>query len=104
MLHVLSWHASTARLRDAAVSCREGWKELRPGVTRLVAHMMDESFAWEHSVGALLPHLEALTLIASEFQPIFSHGPPVLEDLYVQSLPGRTLQLYALSMCGRRFS
>ena len=63
-------------------------------MTRLVAHMVDESFDWESSVGAVLPNLEALTLIASDFQPGFSLGPPlqsrpsVLEDLYVQSLPG----------------
>lgn len=95
---------SSARLRDAAASCREGWKALRPAVTRLVAHMVDESFDWEHSAGAVLPHLEALTLIASDFQPTFLPGPPVLEDLYVQSLPGRALQPYARSMCGRRFS
>ena len=66
-------------------------------MTRLVTHTTNENFDWEYSVGTVLPSLEALTLIAEE-----CHGPtyldwapewrcrdPVLEDLYVQSLPGR---------------
>ncbi|CAL5230053.1 g13502 [Coccomyxa viridis] len=79
---------------------QQQWKALQPAVTRLVTHTTNENFDWEYSVGTVLPSLEALTLIAED-----CHGPtyldwapewrcrdPVLEDLYVQSLPGEQLK------------
>ena len=85
--------------------CRERWTALHPAVTQLVTTMVDERYYWEDSVVRVLPHLEALTLVATGCQLASSDGPSVvpraneLEDLYVESLPGRAPAPYALLGC-----
>ena len=84
----------------AGVPCREGWKALRPAVTKLVTHAARRRFEWEVSVGAVLPHLQALTLIALEQWEEKAPGVPDLdhylgphmEDIRIRSLPGRAIQ------------
>lgn len=70
--------------------CRHGWARGRAHVTKLVAHMVDESFEVDESIIGMLPNLEALTLIGTE--PIQTLEDPgsshMMEDLYVQTLPG----------------
>ena len=56
----------------------------------MVALMVDESFSVEDSVMAMLPNLSELTLIGAEtIVPIQDAlGNQMMEDLYVQTLPG----------------
>ena len=85
--------------------CREGWKALRPAVTKLVTHAARRRFEWEVSIAAVLPHLQALTLIAPELWMETSPGVPdmsyypAMEDICVRSLLGRAIQPIVLIMC-----
>lgn len=85
--------------------CREGWKALRPAVTKLVTHAARRRFEWEVSIAAVLPHLQALTLIAPELWMETSPGVPdmsyypAMEDIRVRSLLGRAIQPIVLIVC-----
>ena len=63
--------------------------------------MVDESFSMDDSVMAMLPNLSALTLVGAETMvPVEDvQGNHMMEDLYVQPLPGRPWVDTAVGMC-----
>ena len=73
-------------------------------MTKLVTHAARRRFEWEVSVAAVLPHLQALTLIAPELWMKTSPGVPdmsyypAMEDIRVRSLPGRAIQPTVLTV------
>ena len=80
---------------------RAGWMTPRYRVRKLVALMVDESFSAEDSVMAMLPNLSELTLIGAEtIVPIQdAQGNQMMEDLYVQTLPGMPRTDIAVDIC-----
>ena len=66
-----------------------------------MALMVDESFSVEDSVMATMPNLSELTLIGAEtIVPIRdAQGNQMMEDLYVQTLPGTSCTDIAADIC-----